>query len=285
MTSSIEHLKKEYPEFADQFEVYKLMLKAQEPLIKDPKKGTKIDWNKATFLSDFQKQALEKNEPISFLFNSSIYDINALYQIFHVLIDNLVKNKIEGWKTLQKLKNQGKEFFSIIIQRALRRDGDFFETVGDRLNINTPLLSTLIDILLQPSMELVATYVAKNSFLDVWDNVMCPICGKIPFLVVKQDEEKWKFKCTFCNAQWPMNIFQCPCCGNRNFQKLGFLMLKDDEAFEIGHCEECKGYYKILNLTKLREVIPRGLEDFYSRFLDKFAEQRGFQRLDYLLSR
>lgn len=278
----IKRFREEHPEFRPQLEVYEAILRAQEPLVRDPRRGMLIDLNEA-IPESLQKKALDENKPISFLLDPNICDFDLIRLTLLAIVDGLMKLEIEELVFPMGFVEQANEVLPEIVQRALQRDNRYFELKGEELGIRPTLFLMLADALIQPSMMGIASRVNKGGFLDVWGRVPCPICGKIPSVVLKREEETWRFICDFCDAEYAMNIFKCPYCGSEDFQKIGFLMLKGREAFEVGYCMECNCYFKIINQKRLRERIPMGLRDLYTYFLDEIAEQRGLRCLDDLL--
>jgi len=172
-----------------------------------------------------------------------------------------------------------------VIENLLKGNFNYFKKKGDDLDIDPTLFWNLIEALIQPSLIGLAFRVDQEKFLDVWGEVPCPVCGRIPFLVLKNEEEPWRFRCLYCGAEYAMDVFKCSNCGNNDPLKIGFLISKDREALEVGYCMECNCYVKIINEKRLKKPIPRGLEDLYTYFLDEIAMRQGLKRLDDVFRR
>lgn len=272
----IRKLKEDHPEFKLQLDIYEAVLKAQEPLISDPSKGRKSEIS----LETLQKEVLEKGKPISFLLRPRVYDYQKLGSVLKDLVRRL--RMVGEGEPLIPADFEKRAIKSLleIIENLLKGDFNYFKTKGNKIDIDPTLFWNLAETLIQPSLIDLASQVDQEKFLDVWGEVPCPVCGRIPFLVLKNEEEPWRFRCLHCGAEYAMDIFKCPNCGNNDPLKIGFLIAKDREAFEIGYCMGCNCYVKIINKKRLKKPIPRGLEDLYTHFLDEIAMRQGLKRLD-----
>lgn len=141
------------------------------------------------------------------------------------------------------------------------------------------LVSLIGEALIQPSMVYVSNH-CKPDYLDAWELNPCPVCGRLPSIVVKPEEGVWRFKCSFCWTEYKMDIFTCPSCGSQGAENKEFLLVGENQEYEVASCHNCKRYYKIINRPKLEQPIPQGLEDLYTEVLDDLAEERGLIRLD-----
>jgi len=121
---------------------------------------------------------------------------------------------------------------------------------------------------------------SERQYLDAWELTACPICGRLPSVAVKTESEAWRFRCSYCRAEYKMDVGKCPHCGSEGFDNKEFLLVGEDQEYEVATCPECSRYYKIINTAKLGHPIPEGLEDPYTEILDEIAREKGLIRLD-----
>ena len=175
------------------------------------------------------------------------------------------------------------EALNDLIVPVLRAEHGYFEGLSGRLGVSSVVLSMVGGALLQPSLMYIASH-SDRTYLDAWDQTMCPICGRIPSVAIKSESEVWRFKCQYCLAGYRMDIFRCPRCGTEGTENKEFLLVGEEKIFEIALCNECNHYYKILNKDRLDEQISEGLEDAYTAALDEVAHRKGYVRLDEVKS-
>ncbi|MCW3975224.1 MAG: formate dehydrogenase accessory protein FdhE [Candidatus Bathyarchaeota archaeon] len=280
--TEIEEFKKRRPTFEKEIKIYKMMLQAQKPILEKPKAGTYIDRMPVKFLDKLQNLSLKDGKPLSSLLEPTIYDFKTLNKTFLATLEGFEKLNIEKSKKYLKLIDNMSKPIPEFIEKRLKNDHKFFLSLEKKFDLRNSFLEMIVDTLIQPSMKMFASKVKKEEFLDLWNKTICPICGRIPFIVVKDEEEVWRFQCAFCNAEYAMNIFRCPNCENEDFKRKGFFFVEGREAFEVSYCQDCSSYFKVINKHKLREGIPIGLEDLHTSFLDELAQKKNLKRLDTL---
>jgi formate dehydrogenase maturation protein FdhE len=145
-------------------------------------------------------------------------------------------------------------------------------------NSSSPLISIITDALIQPSLIHISSKCDKE-YLDGWELFPCPICGQNPSIVVKTRAEIWRFKCSYCLTEYKMDIFSCPVCNKQGHENKDFLIVGENQEYEIASCKECSHYFKIINRERTNE-IPDGLEDLYTHFLDEIATEQNLVRID-----
>ncbi len=282
LIAEIEEFQKKHTSYKDQAKTYKMILEAQKPLLEDSKAGTTIDWTATKFLDKLQKRSLEEELPISSFLEPAIYDFQALQKTFLAVMEGFKSLNIESPEKISRLINNASKLIPEIVEKRLQYSFEFFLSLADKFGLSHTFLGVIADTLIQPSMKKIANNVKKEDFLDQWNKTECPVCKRIPFIAVKDEEEVWRFLCAFCEAEYAMYIFKCPNCENEDFKRKEFFFVDGREAFEAACCKECGCYFKIINKYKLKEKIPVGLEDIYTSFLDELAQDKGLKRLDAL---
>jgi len=253
--------------------------RGQEPLWNEPLRGLKPSLAGEASIKEKQKEGFSQNLPVSYLLDESDYDVQSLTRAMMTLVYEVHELEIDTEADPVKLVNQLGELLPELIGHILKSDHDYFESLSGRLGVSSLALSMVGGALLQPSMIYITSH-SDREYLDAWDISICPICGRIPSVVVKSESEVWRYKCAYCLAEYRMDIFKCPHCGSEGTENKEFLLVGAAKAHEIASCLKCGHYYKIINANKLDEPIPEGLEDEYTEHLDEIAHQKGLTRLD-----
>jgi len=229
------------------------------------------------------EESYQTNTPLSQMMDESYYSIDLLRASFKQLY-----LEVEKFRVLPNI-NSPEVFTKIVkvlpevIYGALKRDNETLFVLGETINVSPLELAWIGDALIQPSMiSLAANYPEET--LDAWGLTHCPVCGHMPSVALKHESEAWRFKCSFCFAEYKMDIFICPRCGDKEIESKELLLVGKDKALEISVCKECNHYYKVINETKLTSGIPQGLEEYYTRILDDVAAERGYKRIDEIES-
>ena len=166
-----------------------------------------------------------------------------------------------------------------LIANVLKQNQGYFSILGDRVAVSPLVLSLIGGALIQPSMFALASC-SDRRYLDAWELTACPICGRLPSVALKTGSEAWRFRCTYCQAEYRMDINKCPHCGSEGFDNKEFLLVGENQELEVAYCQECSHYFKIINKTKLKQPLPEGYEDLYTEVLDDLARERGLLRID-----
>lgn len=261
--------------------LYEAILHGQSPLWNDPRQGLTINWNPETDLESLQRTSLKRNTPISSFLDFSSYDMEIILDAFRTLVHELRELGLFQGISLNAFIEDLIGSIPSILDNVLSNEQINIQLNGWKESISPELLSMIGGALIQPSM----VYIGSNGnkeYLDSWELTQCPVCGRMPSVVVKRESEAWRFKCSFCRVEYKMDIFSCPHCSAKGSDHKEFALLGDNQAYEVASCHDCNSYYKIINVAKLEQQIPEGLEDLYTGFLDDFAIEKGFNRLDDL---
>ena len=211
--------------------------------------------------------------------DDSSYDLETIRNALITLVYEMNELDIDPKMDPLTLVRQLGGALPDLINNALNQNQGYFSILGDRLAVSPLVISLIGDALIQPSMIALASY-SERQYLDAWELTACPICGRLPSVAVKLEMEAWRFKCSYCSAEYRMDIYKCPHCGSEGFDNKEFLLVGENQEFEVAACPECSRYYKIINTAKLGCSIPEGLEDQYTEILDELAHVKGLIRLD-----
>lgn len=124
-------------------------------------------------------------------------------------------------------------------------------------------------------------YQAELAGLITNERGHCPICSREPDLAELSSAEHGRryLLCLPCDLRWHFKRMGCPHCGNMDFERLGYLLVGNDQAYKIYHCEACKGYLKTIDRrddnAPLHSPSPL-LENARTCFLDILAVEKGY---------
>ena len=253
--------------------------RGQEPLWNDPRRGLTLELPDQEQMKAVQGESLNQNIPVSRILTASSYDLEALRKAATLLVYEAVELEIDPITDPIKIINQIFDVLPEIIDNILRQNHQYFNTLGEEISVSPLMLSMIGGALVQPSLIYLASRCVPQ-YLDAWESKECPVCGRLPSVVIKSESEVWRFKCSYCRAEYKMDVFSCPNCGMSGEGEKEFLIVGDNQEFEVVGCPECRRYYKIINIAKVGEQIPEGLEDPYTEILDEVASEKGFIRLD-----
>jgi len=254
----------------------------QETIRGDAYRGLKANMLVEDSLRSMQERSLDQDIPLSHQLDGSSYNEELLRKSLIPLVYAVYEQELDPAMDPIDLVKKMNEVLVDIINNALRLNVSYFESVGEDWGVSPIALSTIGDALIQPSLIRIASK-TQRSYLDSWGKAVCPVCGRHTSTVVKSEAEPWRFKCSFCRAEYKMNIFSCPHCGSEGYEEKEFLLVGESREFEVASCSKCNRYYKIINRSKLKETIPEGREDIYTYFLDDIAHQKGLKRLDEIV--
>ena len=261
--------------------LYEAVLHGQSPLWNDPRQGLTMHWNPETDLESLQRTSLKSNTPVSSFLDFSSYDMEIVLDAFRTLVYELSELGLFQGISLNALIEDLLGSVPAILNNVLSNEQINIQLNAWEESVPPELLSMIGGALLPPSMVHIGS-LSKKRYWDAWELTQCPVCGRMPSIVVKRESETWRFKCSFCRVEYKMDIFSCPHCSSKDSDNKEFALLGDNQAYEVASCHDCDSYYKIINVAKLEQQIPEGLEDLYTDFLDDFANEKGLNRLDDL---
>jgi len=259
--------------------LYETIIHGQSPLWNDPRQGLTMHWNPETDLESLQRASLKRNIPISSFLDFSSYDMEIILDAFRTLIHELSELGLFQGISLNAFIEDLIGSIPPILDNVLSNEQINIQLNGWKESIPPELLSIIGGALIQPSMVYIGSK-SNKKYLDAWELTQCPVCGRMPSIVVKRESEAWRFKCSFCRVEYKMDLFSCPHCSAKGSDNKEFMLFGDNQAYEVASCHDCNRYYKIINIAKLEQQIPEGLEDLYTDFLDDLAIEKGLFRID-----
>jgi len=256
-------------------ELKKRTLLVQQEIDSTPTKGLSINWSDEKTFKDLQQKALDKKLPIIYFLDPSQFDLDLLLTAFKKLIHVFIEQKIneEGLKKLLSQIESGKISLSELIEATLRENIQIIKEAAKKSNAKAELLLYLTGALIQPCLEEIARK-TDSQFPDKWWQGSCPVCGRIP-AAAKNRYRKRFLVCTYCGTEYLSDNFFCVHCGNKDPYTLKYIDVQTKPGFKIDFCTKCKHYIKVIEETKLKEPIPKGLEDILILNLDFLAKDAG----------
>ena len=228
---------------------------------------------------DFFKRTIEEDKPVSHLLDVSCFDLSVLNLGLNSMLTEMSK---EGWLqdvTPEQLATDINVALPELLKNILIENISDLQNQSNDLGISLGFLSMIGGFLTQPALRLLGDSIPKM-LLDAWEHTPCPICGRMPSVVIKPESAPWVFKCSFCRTEYKMDIFACPNCKIEGSESKEFHLVGENQEYEIAECKECGRYYKIINTARLKDQIPEGLEDSFTRLLDNIAANKNLVRLD-----
>jgi formate dehydrogenase maturation protein FdhE len=239
------------------------------------------DWLGTLSVMDLETIALDTKEPlIHFLDADSfkptiLHDIQSKMLAFAITDPTQTARYAEYRSHLQSRVDQTQ-----LITAVLQGDYPEIRSYADQFKLESSHFLFLLSGVLQPFIEGIAQHVSTG-FYEKWWQSLCPVCGRTP-IVARIRKRRRYLMCAFCGAEYLSDLFLCVHCDNRDPYALHYLHLDEKPAFQIDYCTKCHKYLKVINDDKLKETIPRFLEDLLTLDLDVYAQHAGLTRdVDY----
>jgi FdhE protein len=161
--------------------------------------------------------------------------------------------------------------------RFLTLEPDGWEEMADLGGEELPSFLFLGRSCIRPSLEWTsADLLSRFPLPDSWHQGYCPVCGSLPSLLYSVGEgERWA-SCSWCATKWNLHRFQCPSCGNRYHESLGYLLLEAEKHYRIQYCNLCKAYYKLVDTREMLDPPYFPLEEWTTLHLDLLAQKEGW---------
>lgn len=262
----------------DSLELHKKILQIQLEIDNTPTKGTTIDWDDQMTIASLQRKSFEAKKPIIDFLDPSIFDLDFLFHVSKKVVYVFMEQNINerGLKKFLSLMESGKISLFKLIEATLRENIVSIRKAAEKLDVQPALLLYVVSVLIQPCLEEVARKI-DSSLLDKWWQASCPVCGRTP-VVARLRRRKRYLVCTFCGTEYLSDRFLCVHCGNKDPYTLKYLSIKAQPAFQIDFCAKCRHYIKVIDEAKMKETIPKGLEDILTLNIDFLAKDADLVR-------
>ena len=259
-------------------QLHKRILEIQLEIDKAPTKGTTMDWNDQTTIATLQRKSFEAKKPIIHFLDPTIFNLSFLFPVFKKIVHALIKQNIDerGLRKFLSFVEGGEINLFKLIEATLKENIVSIRKDAEQWSVKPSLLLYIISVLIQPCLEEIARKI-DSSLLDKWWQASCPVCGRIP-VVARLRHRKRYLVCTFCGIEYLSDRFLCVHCGNKDPYTLKYLNIEAQPAFQIDFCAKCRHYVKVIDEAKLKESLPKGLEDILTLNLDLLAKNTDLAR-------
>jgi FdhE protein len=111
-----------------------------------------------------------------------------------------------------------------------------------------------------------------------WQHGYCPTCGSWAALGELRGLEQLRFlRCGWCAADWEFPRLQCPFCGTRDHDLLGYLSVDGEgEKHRAAVCDRCHAYVKLVTTLTPLSPIDLLVADVATMLLDVAAVERDY---------
>lgn len=272
----VDQAVQEHPECLDLLLFHKSILEILSTTGTPPTKAMKEALSDES-VNTLLQRAVESKRPIISLLNAKIFDPDGILSVAKKVIERLIDegseaiNELEG---LLRALGQDEVETQKAIDAIIREDASWFKHLSEMYNIEPSLMLFIFDVPLRPFFEELARRVEKD-IIETWWEPFCPVCGRVS-AVARMRQRKRYMICTYCGAQYLVDLFLCVNCNNKDPTTMGFISFEASPGYELNYCEKCKHYIKVLHEDRLKGKIPQGLEDLLTRELDIIAEDPEF---------
>jgi len=254
------------------------MREGQLPLNNNSSRGLSKQLDEKA-LRTLQEQSLVEGAPISTKLGAEYFDLEQMRVALASIVYTVYEHELDQTLDPVRLVKGLNDALSVFLGHTLKGDEEGLNSLSEILGVSTDIVKLIGETLIEPPLTRVASMCLKG-FLEGWNGLACPVCGRLPSVAMKDEGEPWRFRCLLCGADYRMDVFSCPHCLSEEKGDKEFLLVGENQELEIAICGKCNRYYKIINKAKLSEAIPPGLEGMYTAILDKIACDRGLLQID-----
>ncbi len=225
-------------------------------------------------IQNLLEKALKLRRPMSSFLDANIFDPGIVLLVANKVVEKLIRRGFEMGHELEVLHGalkQGEVDAKGAVKAILEEDALWFKNLGDKFGVKPSLVLFIFDTPLRPFFEEIVRRVEKE-IIENWWEPFCPVCGRLS-QVARMRNRKRYITCTYCGAQYLVDLFLCPNCGNNDPTTQGFVSFENFPEYELSYCEKCKHYIKVIKEDEMKSEIPQGLEDLLTRELDEFAKE------------
>ena len=158
-----------YPDVAKHLQFHKEILQVREEIELNANKGTAVDWSVRSNVDKLQRRAESSKQPIISFLDKNTFVYTSILHLFEQITLKLIKQGLNE-KGLAKLLDKvkaSKTDLTDLIGAALIDDEKHFRREAKKLQLNTDIIHSIANTLIQPCLEEIARRV-DSSFLEGW---------------------------------------------------------------------------------------------------------------------
>lgn len=110
----------------------------------------------------------------------------------------------------------------------------------------------------------------------------CLLCGSRPVVGVLRDQPdalgSRSLVCSLCATEWRIDRLTCPCCGEREADRLQFHVAESVSHVRVDECDTCGRYMKTVDLRERGDAVPV-VDELATIELDLWARERGLEKV------
>ncbi|MEM2237597.1 MAG: formate dehydrogenase accessory protein FdhE [Candidatus Caldarchaeum sp.] len=267
----------EHSWLSDYLTLYQIVLQAQLRMEVHEGKGADPKILQHSLTKDLQNRALIEGRPLVALLPPLNFDGLSIASCLKEMskLASGIQTPSPLSNCLNFLLKMNPRKLSEAAEAALKREREKITALASMSETDTNLLEWLLLIPAQPFAEELARNL-EAYLTERWFRPPCPVCGRTP-LIGKMVDRVRHMLCSFCGAEYLVDLFVCPFCGNRNPLDFSFIHLEEIKGMRLDVCERCKGYVKTIEPALTKPLFP-GLEDVLTIGLDLLAEKNGLVR-------
>lgn len=236
------------------------------------------DWIKHLSLPCLETKTRDTKEPLIRFLEAHSFDLNMLLTMQDTILAHAIKDPTQQtrYMTYHTHTQNSHADLTQLVTAVLQADNSVIQSYANRFDLDSSFFLFILSSILQPFLEALAQN-ASNDFYEKWWQSTCPVCGRTP-VVARIRKRRRYLMCAYCGAEYLSDHFLCVHCDNRDPYTLQYLHIDEKPAFRIDYCTQCHKYLKVINDDKLKEPIPRFLEDILTLDLDLYAQHAGLTR-------
>lgn len=262
---------KDYPEYIEPLNIHRAVLEILMPVAESPRKGAREALS-IEVVKDLQEKAAASRRPISSFLDVSIFSEDTVLGVARSITECLMQRRSMGDELggFNRSLESGEVDVRDAMEAILKEDAAWFNHLSARFGVESSLLLYIFDAPLRPFFEEVARKVDRT-FTEKWWEPFCPVCGRNSSVARIRQKKRYMI-CTYCGAEYLVDLFLCVNCGNKDPYSLGFITFEEHPEYELNYCEKCNHYIKDIYEERLSRRIPKGLEDLLTQELDIMAK-------------
>lgn len=236
------------------------------------------DWIGQLSMTSLETTARDTKEPLIRCLEARSFKPNTLLAVQELILARAITDPTQKTRYVNYHSHIQDSHADLtqLVTAVLQGKNSVILSYADRFELDASFFLFILSSILQPFLEALAQN-ASLDFYEKWWQSSCPVCGRTP-VVARIRKRRRYLMCAYCGAEYLSDHFLCVHCDNRDPYTLQYLHLDEKPAFRIDYCTKCHKYLKVINDDKLKETIPRFLEDILTLDLDLYAQRAGLTR-------